>query len=188
MINNLNYIGIVRIKINNDVYTIHNEGTDYLFKLLAQALAGYNTSSLKPDRLKIYDNNNDEITTVDDLSLIGINYLALESDFREFSGKWAARYLAYFPGYFKKSTINSYSVISSIKFVLANAQDDLAIIISKDSDLIDAIKALESTNQALIEWNLLVTNVVSDSNSTINVTNINDDSSNEVDINESEGE
>ena len=88
-------------------------------------------------------------------------------EFEGYVGKWAARYLCYLPGYQinKKKTEN----LTDGHFILTNSNGIELAKVSMADDVITNIKALESDNQALIEWNLLVINAENSSNINTNV-------------------
>ena len=88
-------------------------------------------------------------------------------EFEGYVGKWAARYLCYLPGYQidKTKTEN----LTDGHFILTNSNGIELAKVSMADDVITNIKALESDNQALIEWNLLVINAENSSNINTNV-------------------
>ena len=169
MIDNFNYNGIVRIQIKNDKYVIHNEGLSDLFKLLAKALAGYNTSSERPTRLKVVDNQDNNLLTVSYLNLFANTYLQLEEEpeFVGYYNAWAARYLCYLPGY--QIDNDKVENLTGGYFIITNSNNIELAKVQMTPELITSLKSLDDTNQALIEWNLLVTNGETSANTNTNV-------------------
>ena len=159
MFDTLEYSGEVRLKFlhnGKDITAIlHNEGTNSLFRLLARALAGYDTRIETPKKLQLYkkDSTSAEYISIlkSPIPLTGITYTQLGDD-------WCAVFTG---------VINSANLITKpqtdVTYYLSLTSDsdvDLAYLTVPSNFLTNLAKGV----QGLVEWRMKVKNVSESTN------------------------
>lgn len=153
MFDTLDYSGEVTLKFlhnGKDITAIlHNEGTNSLFRLLARALAGYDTRIEAPKKLQLYkkDSTSAYISILKSpIPLTGITYTQI-------SGDWCAVFTG---------VINSANLLTKpedkVTYYLALTSDsdvDLAYLTVPADFLTNLAKGV----QGLVEWRMKVQNI-----------------------------
>lgn len=158
MFDTLEYSGEVTLKFlhnGKDITAIlHNEGTPSLFKLLARALAGYDTRIETPKKLQLYKKGSaGEYISIlkSPIPLTGITYTQLDND-------WCALFTG---------VINSTNLSTTPEATITYY---LALTSSSDVDLAyltvpaDFLTNLKRGVQGLVEWRMKVKNVSESTN------------------------
>lgn len=157
MFDTLEYSGEVTLKFlhnGKDITAIlHNEGTPSLFRLLARALAGYDTRIEAPKKLQLYKKDGEAYISIlkSPIPLTGITYTQIGKD-------WCAVFTG---------VINSTNLITPPKtdviyyLALTSSSDvDLAYLTVPGKFLTNLAKGV----QGLIEWRMKVDNVSKSTN------------------------
>lgn len=152
MLDTLEYSGEVTLKFlhnGKDITAIlHNEGTSSLFRLLARALAGYDTRIEAPKKLQLYDKSGENYISIlkSPIPLTGITYTQIGTD-------WCAVFTG---------VINSANLLTA---PLTDKTYYLALTSDNDVDLAyltvpaDFLTNLAKGVQGLVEWRMKVKNV-----------------------------
>ena len=158
MFDTLEYSGEVTLKFlhnGKDITAIlHNEGTPSLFKLLARALAGYDTRIETPKKLQLYKKDSTEAyisILKSPIPLTGITYTQLGEDWcAVFTGVINSANLTTVP----QTGVTYYLALTSSSDV------DLAYLTVPGKFLTNLAKGV----QGLVEWRMKVKNVSESTN------------------------
>ena len=151
MNSNIGYTGKVKLTLDNNKFSYHNNGLPNLFRLICRGLAGNNITNEIPEKVDLrYSNDDDnwQSCLINSQFLTQINYTLT-------NGSWVLKTATSIP--YSELNVTPLSALGNVNFrlYLMSNNEDLAFVNINKSDIL----LINPGSQALVEWVLCFSNI-----------------------------